>query len=117
MFFNTKLHIIIFGSRKEELNGIDLDWEGLTTREHYISYILLIRQLSSALHREGLLLSIAIHTKQFFPKEVYENVDRVNLMSYDMISLHTDHHASYDKGKFDFIVRKTNASFRKLIFY
>ena len=88
-------------SRQEDLNGIDLDWEGLSSKEEYVSYILLIRQLSSALHSEGLLLSIALHAKQFLPKEVYDNVDRVNLMAYDMISsLDDDHHASHAKGKF-----------------
>ena len=78
-----------------------MDWEGLATRDHYISYILFIRALSTALHQEGLLLSIAIHPKQYFPKEVYENVDRVNLMTYDMMTMDDSHHASYDKGEVD----------------
>lgn len=94
----VNVHIYLF-SRNEELNGIDLDWEGYATREEYISYVLLIRTLSQELHQEGLLLSIAIHAQQFFPTEVYQNVDRVNLMAYDMITSKGGHHASFENGK------------------
>lgn len=88
-------------SKEEELNGVDLDWEQPRTREEFNSYVELINEASSALHKEGLILTLALHVGQFFPKQVYRNVDRIHLMTYDMIIPNgaDNHHASYKNGK------------------
>ena len=92
-------------SKKEKLNGIDLDWEQPTSKEEYIAYIHLIIEASELFHENRLLLSIALHPGQFLPKEVYNFVDRVHLMTYDMIYSNShepstyNHHATYEKSK------------------
>jgi chitinase len=82
--------------KKEELNGVDLDWEQPKSKEEMISYLHLIVEASTALHQEGLVLSVALHVNQFLPKEVYEYIDRIHLMTYDMIASRGSHHASHD---------------------
>ena len=92
-------------SKREKLNGIDLDWEQPTSKEEYIAYIHLIIEASEQFHQNQLFLSIALHPGQFLPEQVYTFVDRVHLMTYDMIHSNSiepstyNHHATYEKSK------------------
>ena len=103
LFFTLTNHK---ASGREKLNGIDLDWEQPTTREEYVAYIHLIIEASVLFHENKLILSIALHPGQYLPRNIYQYVDRVHLMTYDMISVNANekesynHHATYEKSKF-----------------
>uniref|UniRef100_A0A7S1FKC4 GH18 domain-containing protein n=2 Tax=Corethron hystrix TaxID=216773 RepID=A0A7S1FKC4_9STRA len=57
----------------------------------------LIVEASDVFHQNGLLITIALHPRQFLPKQVYEYIDQVHLMTYDMIQKN-GHHASYENA-------------------
>jgi len=80
---------------REGLNGVDFDWEQPSTRDEYISYINLLIESSIILHKEGLLITIALHPDQFLPKEVYDHLDKIHLMTYDMVVQAENHHSSF----------------------
>lgn len=84
------------------MNGVDLDWEQIRTEQEFHSYLKLIHEASSVLHEKKLILSVALHAGQFLPKEIYDHIDRIHLMTYDMIVSQgsKNHHASYKNGKF-----------------
>ncbi len=77
-----------------------MDWEQPTSKEQYMSYIHLIIEASNALHREGLILSVALHVNQFLPKDIYQYIDQIHLMTYDIIYNRGSHHASYENGEY-----------------
>lgn len=85
-------------SLTEELNGVDFDWEQPTTQEEYMAYMHLVVETSEVFHKNDLLVTLALHPGQIFPKQFYDPIDRIHLMAYDMIQTN-DHHASYDNGK------------------
>jgi len=80
---------------EEGLNGVDFDWEGPSTRDEFISYIHLLVEASTVFHRKGLLVTIALHPGQFLPKEIYVHIDKIHLMTYDMIVETDSHHSSF----------------------
>jgi hypothetical protein len=47
-------------------------------------YLSLIRKAIPILHERQLFVSVALHAGQTLPKDLYETVDRINLMAYDM---------------------------------
>lgn len=57
------------------------------------SYVELLLQASKALHEHNLLISVALHARQFLPPHVYFALDRINFMAYDLAA---DHVAAYD---------------------
>jgi len=93
----TKRMILV--SLKEDLNGVDFDWEQPSTQQEYSAYLHLIVEAADEFHRSGLLVSVALHPHQLLPKEVYSHVDRIHLMAYDMIESNGVHHASFNNGE------------------
>ena len=85
----------IYFSLKEGLNGVDFDWEQPSNRSEYNAYAHLLTEASDILHREGLLVTLAIHPGQIFPRDVYEHIDKIHLMTYDMLDQPDTHHASF----------------------
>mmetsp|Transcript_16808 Transcript_16808/g.36569 ORF Transcript_16808/g.36569 Transcript_16808/m.36569 type:complete len:417 (+) Transcript_16808:46-1296(+) len=87
--------------KREGLQGVDFDWEQPRTREELISYLYLLLEACAALHSSDLLVSVALHPRQFLHKHVYDAVDRVNLMTYDMITSTGpgSHHAKLDDAR------------------
>uniref|UniRef100_A0A7S2UMT3 GH18 domain-containing protein n=1 Tax=Attheya septentrionalis TaxID=420275 RepID=A0A7S2UMT3_9STRA len=71
-------------SEQEQLDGVDFDWEQPANQEEFIYYLHLIVEASAVFRKEGLLLSVAMHDKQVLPEDVYDAVDRIHLMAYDM---------------------------------
>ena len=84
------------------MNGVDFDWEQPSTQQEYIAYMNLIVESAVELHRNGLLVSVALHPQQLLPEDVYSYVDRIHLMAYDMVEPN-GYHASFDNGKNDMI--------------
>jgi GH18 family chitinase len=75
--------ILLFASQ-QQIQGIDFDCESFTSRRDYDDYLSLIRKAIPALHKSHLFVSVALHAGQTLPKDLYETVDRINLMAYDM---------------------------------
>jgi chitinase len=87
-------------SQKEELDGVDLDWEAPQSREDYHSYMQLVQEMHNQLTATaGILISVALHPRQMLPKASYDNISRINLMTYDMIDGTGGHHASVELMK------------------
>eukprot|EP00978_Attheya_sp_CCMP212_P021644 scaffold63488_cov51-Attheya_sp.AAC.3 len=70
--------------KEEQLDGVDFDWEQPANQEEFIYYLHLIVEASVVFRKEGILLSVAVHYKQVLPEDVYDAVDRIHLMAYDM---------------------------------
>ena len=83
------------------INGIDLNVFTIQKQSDLDDYIDFIQDASQVLRPSGILLSMTIHHNYaVFPPYVYELVDRVNVMTYDIIlgkdpkSGYYNHHAS-----------------------
>ena len=87
-------------SRAEELDGIDLDFEGIKSIEEWKAYLSFIAMASKHLHSNNLILSVALHPEQILPANICNSIDRVHVMTYDMQPSPQDernnHHASMD---------------------
>jgi chitinase len=72
-------------SKKEGIDGIDLDYEGIQSIEEWRSYLELMVFVADKLNQHSLLLTVALHPGQFLPKQVCAKINRVHVMSYDMV--------------------------------
>ncbi len=73
-------------SDEEQLDGVDLDFEGIQSIDEWKSYLELLVQASGFLRKNNLLLTVALHPGQLLPPGVCNVVDRVHLMTYDMFA-------------------------------
>ena len=94
-------HLNYCRSRDEELDGIDLDFEGVQSLVEWNAYQKFLSTTSTYLHRHDLLLTVALHPGQLLSSEVCQSMDRVHVMTYDMMpssrpssDKRTNHHAS-----------------------
>lgn len=71
-------------------DGIDLDWEPVSTAADRQNYTHLIRQLKVALAPHGKTLSVAVFAQgnEFLPEAVAD-IDRLHIMAYDMRTPHS----------------------------
>jgi chitinase len=73
-------------SEKEEIDGIDVNTLAPTTADDIQDWVAFISEASKVFRPAGILLSVAMHKSQtYIPAPVYELVDRVHIMTYDMI--------------------------------
>jgi GH18 family chitinase len=86
----------IANSQKEGLDGVDIDWEMPQNERESENYFAFLTEASKAMHGAGFLVSVALHPLQIYPKYVFDAVDRVHLMTYDMVTVGT-HHATPGK--------------------
>lgn len=56
-------------------------------------------EASKRIRKQGIKLSVALHPGQVFADEFYGTVDRVNLMTYDMITEKGIHHSTIKNTK------------------
>jgi GH18 family chitinase len=78
---------------EQGLDGLDFDWEIPSTHQELQAYTTLLLEASQKLHSASLLISVALHARQFMPPQLYKAVDRIHLMAYD---LEASHVAAYD---------------------
>lgn len=53
--------------------------------EEWKAYLQFIANTANQLHNNNLILTVAVHPGQYLPPDVCQKVDRVNVMTYDMI--------------------------------
>ena len=88
------IRILVDLCKREHLDGIDLDWEGIDNQNDFNLYMDFIVRAAKVLHEEHLLLSIT--TRHQHPPVVLQHVDRINFMAYDLLLANgPKHHASY----------------------
>lgn len=98
-FFLMKIYSTIT-SQKEEIDGVDFDWEAPRGEEEMRGYIVLMWDAAKMLKENGnIMLSVALHPGQVSISDFYASVDRVNLMTYDMITETGMHHATIKNTK------------------
>lgn len=73
---------------EHEYDGIDLDWEAGVVPSQYKA---LVRQLRAAMPTKIITVDIAVHQRRYV-SDVQDQIDRINLMNYDMGS--TDYHGN-----------------------
>lgn len=97
-----------FFSRDEDLNGIDFDFEGIESIEEWNTYLTFLSMASTYLHRNNLIITVALHPGQLLSMDVCQILDRVHVMTYDMTpppktdfldSRSNNHHASLQSTK------------------
>ena len=102
--------IAILTSRDEVLDGIDFDYEGIQSLDEWNAYLTFLSMASTYLHRENLIATVALHPGQLLPMEFCQGLDRVHVMTYDMMPTHqpsnadsiripNNHHASLHSTK------------------
>ena len=73
-----------------ELDGVDLDWEPVSTDTDRNNYSLLVQELDDVLEPEGLLLTVAVAS---FGSELrswaFDSLDWIGVMAYDMGTPHS----------------------------
>lgn len=65
-------------------DGVDMDCEQITSQNDYLNYLSWIRRVAPRFKDAGLEVSVALHAGQFLYQDMYQSIDRVNLMAYDM---------------------------------
>ncbi len=78
-------------------DGVDLDWEPITTQTDRDNFTLLIRELKTALVPHDLTLTVAVMAlgSEFHPTAI-DSIDRLHVMAYDMTSDPALPHSSYE---------------------
>jgi GH18 family chitinase len=72
-------------ARRYGLDGIDLDGEGpFRSQREYVGYLRWANRTARGLRKHGILASLALHPGQLAFPDLYDAVDRVHLMAYDM---------------------------------
>lgn len=86
---------------REELDGVDFDWERPSSEDDYKNYLTLFEEMKKAFKDvdRKLYLSVAIHPDQLLPERFTYPLDRIHMMLYDMGPKKGEpftHHATYD---------------------
>ncbi|MCE5187209.1 MAG: glycoside hydrolase family 18 protein [Planctomycetaceae bacterium] len=77
------------------LDGVDLDWEPVSSSTDRTNYTLLIQQMKPVLAAEGLSLSIAVFAQgqEFLPAAI-SSIDWISVMAYDLGYPHSTYDAA-----------------------
>jgi GH18 family chitinase len=67
------------------ITGIDLDCEYFTSQADYQKYLIWLDRVIPKLQQRNLKVSVALHAGMFLTASIYEKVDRIHLMTYDMM--------------------------------
>ena len=67
------------------MTGVDLDCEYFTSQTDYQMYLAWLERAIPELHNHNLKVSIALHAGMYLTSAIYESVDRIHFMTYDMM--------------------------------
>ena len=85
-----------------QLDGVDIDWEGRNSQQHTDNMLKLVDDLRNALaskfKAKSFILSVAVHPGDNTVVDIAnnDNVDRVHLMAYDWCRSLPCKHSAYD---------------------
>eukprot|EP00980_Cylindrotheca_fusiformis_P013211 scaffold3359_cov123-Cylindrotheca_fusiformis.AAC.15 len=81
-------------SQGNDLFGIDLDIYYPRTHQQLSDYVRFVREASEVWHEKNIQISVTWHPQRMsLPPAIFDLVDRVNLMAYDMMTAAGQHHA------------------------
>lgn len=81
---------------REKLNGIDFNCEYFLSAQDFDRYKRwLLVDAIPALRQDGLSVSIALYPGLFLSTEIYQAIDRIHLMTYDIPSANGGYHADF----------------------
>lgn len=83
--------------RTTAIDSVDFDWEHPETDDEWKNYVTVVRETREAIEPLGGLVTIAMASWTRPPVEMFDVVDRINLMSYD----HDFPHATLEKSTAD----------------
>lgn len=93
-------HEIAKKAKGHRMYGVDLDCEQIASQEDYQVYVNWIQKYGSpVLRKSGIRVSVALHAGMILPSSVYDLVDRIHLMAYDLLRPETPFTSHADKSK------------------
>lgn len=95
--FNSSRFVeLLHRSNNNQLGGIDLDVYYPTSQEDLKNYVRFVREASRAWRQAGLEVSVTWHPHRLpLPEPIFDMVNKVHLMAYDMVEQTGQHHSSY----------------------
>ena len=82
---------------RQDLDGVDFDWEFPQNREEVIAYERLLVETKTAFQQHRLLVTVAVGCHMCLSLPIYEAIDYIHLMSYD----HSAQHSTYRESLSD----------------
>jgi chitinase len=80
-------HALLLLVRQHHLSGVDFDNEGLHSRADLVQYTKLLQKVivpTLNKHEPNLLTSVTLHVGMTLPPALYQMMNRINLMAYDL---------------------------------
>ena len=93
----TMIRVVKTLLNEHNFHGVDFDCELFRSHQDYDDYDALLKSAAYVLHKDGKYVSVALHVGQFLHKDVYTAVDRINLMTYDMMG--SSFHGDFGKAR------------------
>ena len=82
---------------RQDLDGVDFDWEFPQNREEVIAYEKLLVETKAAFQQHRLLVTVAVGHHMCLSSPIYEAIDYIHLMSYD----HSAQYSTYRESLSD----------------
>lgn len=73
-----------------QLDGVDIDFEGDLLRDHASAYTAFVKELKAYLHDKGLAITAAVYPRNWnpsIPKQLFQEFDFINVMTYNATGL------------------------------
>lgn len=83
---------------KHNIGGVDFDWQQPVSDEDTFRFYHLLKSAKATLGKVGIKIGVALDRGRQLPTKVYQHVDRVHLLNYEMdLSTMSVYHADFDK--------------------
>lgn len=84
---------------KYDIGGVDFDWQEPVSQEDTMGFYRLLRTAKATLGKSGIKIGVALQRGRQLPTKMYQYVDRVHLLAYEMDLMKEVYHADIDKVK------------------